>query len=92
MNIIKGERLITINAEADETYSIDYGTTYTVNILNHTDDVITVSEKASYPNDGTTSGCVKIAAGAFYNELTIHGRYLYITPAADGNISVVRTA
>lgn len=92
MTNIKGRHLITINAGANETYAVDYGSTYTVNICNHTGDILIVSDKADYPDEGTYSGCIKIAGDAFYNELTIPGRYLYITPAADGDITIVRTA
>ena len=92
MTNIKGQHLITITAEANETYAVDYGTTYTVNICNHTDDVLVVSDKADYPGDGTFSGCIKIAADAFYNALTVCGRYLFVTPSADGDITIVKTA
>lgn len=90
MTTIKGMRLITINAEANETYAVDYGTTYTASILNHTDDVIAVSDRPNYPDDGTAAGCIKIAAYAFLNNLTIPGRYLYITPTVDGEITLIR--
>ena len=92
MTTIHGESLLTISAEAGETYEIDYKADHTVCILNHTDDVLGVSDKPSYADDGTSANCVKIAANAFFNNLTIHGRYLYITPNAEGSITLVRAA
>ena len=92
MTTIHGESLLTITAEAGEIYEIDYKADHTVCILNHTDDVIAVSDRPSYYDDGTSANCIKIAANAFFNNLTIHGRYLYITPAEGGNITLVRAA
>lgn len=92
MTNIKGQRIVTINADANETYSIDYGATCTVNICNHTGNILVVSDRADYPDDGTASGCLKIAGDAFYNELIMFGGCLYLTPTADGDISIVRIA
>ena len=90
MTNIKGERLITISADANKTYIVDYGATYTVSILNHTDDAIIVSDRPNYPNDGVSAGCIKIAANAFFNNLTIPGPYLYITSIKSGDITIIR--
>lgn len=90
MTTVKGERLINISATADETYVIDYSTSFSVSIFNHTDGIVSVALREQYASGSTASGCIKIAAGAFGNNLKVPGSRLYLTPAASGDISVMR--
>ena len=92
MHTITGSNLITINAEAGESYCIEYESGYGVNILNQTDNVISVSPKADFAEDSISSECLKLTEDAFY--YGFHSKLsksLYIIPAGGGLISVVRT-
>ena len=89
---IKGTNLITINAESGEDYCIEYESGYNVNILNQTDNIITVSPCSDYNEDEYSSECLKLTEDAFYYDLCSRlESSLYITSAGDGLISVVRT-
>ncbi|MCH5211605.1 MAG: hypothetical protein J1G06_01180 [Oscillospiraceae bacterium] len=92
MNTIKGTNLITINAQARETYCIQYESGYSVNILNQTDGIISVAPKASYAENDTSSECMKLTEDAFYYDFCSRlDKNLYITSGGDGYISVIRT-
>ena len=92
MHTIKGSTTITINAEAGKTYCINYKSDYSVNILNQTDGIISVSAKADYAADETSSECMKLTENAFYyNFCSRLSDTLYITSEGDGLISVIRT-
>ena len=92
MTNIKGEHLITINAHAGESYCIDYGAGYFVNILNQTDGVISVSTVESYKADNDHSCCMKLIEDAFYYDLDSRlYSTLYISSAGDGYITLVRS-
>ena len=92
MNTITGTNLLTISAEAGETYCIDYKSDYSVNILNQTDGIISVSTQADYAEDTVSSECMKLTEDAFYyNFRSRLSDTLYITSEGDGLISVIRT-
>ena len=92
MNTITGTNLLTINAEAGVTYCIDYKSDYSVNILNQTDGIISVSTKADYASDETSSECMKLTEDAFYyNFRSRLSDLLYITSEGGGYIALVRT-
>lgn len=92
MNTITGSSLLTINAEAGETYCIEYETGYNVNILNQSSDIISVSTQPSYAEDETSSECLVLTEDAFYYDLCSRlSKRLYITASGNGYVSVVRT-
>ena len=92
MNTITGTNLLTISAEAGETYCIDYKSDYSVNILNQTDGIISVSTNADYAADETSSECMKLTEDAFYyNFRSRLSDHLYITSEGEGYIALVRT-
>ena len=89
---ITGSTTININAEAGETYCVDYKSDYSVNILNQTDGIISVSTKADYAEDEISSECMKLTEDAFYyNFRSRLSNCLYITSEGDGYIALVRT-
>ena len=92
MTNIKGERLITINAQYGETYCIQYESDYFVNILNQTDGVISVSPTAAYYEDENYSNCMKLIENAFYYDFCSKLNHtLFISSTGDGYITIVRT-
>ena len=92
MNTIKGSNLITINTEAGETYCIQYESGYSVNILNQTDGVISVSTKENYTENETSAECMKLTEDAFYyNFRSRLSDSLYITSDGEGYTTVIRT-
>ena len=92
MNTIKGTNLVTINAEVGETYCIEYESSFSVNILNQTDSIISVSTQTDYAEDGVSSECLKLVEDAFYyNFRSRLSDHLYITSEGDGYIALVRT-
>ncbi|MGM9937498.1 MAG: hypothetical protein ACI38A_09150 [Candidatus Ornithomonoglobus sp.] len=92
MNTIKGQKLISIHAVAGETYAIQYEAPHTLNIINQTDDVISVSDKQVIRDDGTAADCIMLAEGAFINGLKLSGSTAYITANGSGDIAIVRSA
>lgn len=92
MTQIKGQKILTIAASAGEVYAIKYEAPHTLNIINQTDGIISVSEQPTITDNGTVSDCVKLSDGAFVNGLKLDGNTVYITADGSGNISVIRSA
>lgn len=90
METIKGQKFLTISAEAGECYAIQYEAPRTINVINQTDDVISVSDKPVISDDGTAADCIRISDGAFVNGLKLDSNTAYITSDGSGDISVVR--
>ncbi len=92
MHTITGSNLITINAEAGESYRIEYESGYRVNILNQTDGVIAVSPKANFAEDSIFSDRLMLTDDAFYYGFDSKlSNSLYITSTGNGLVSVIRT-
>ncbi len=92
MKTIKGQKLLTISAAAGESYAIRYEAPHTLNIINQTDDIISIAKKPAVNDDGTASDCIRLSDGAFVNGLKLRGNIAYITAEGSGDISVVRSA
>ncbi|MGN0182419.1 MAG: hypothetical protein ACI4DP_08450 [Candidatus Ornithomonoglobus sp.] len=92
MTTIKGQKYFTINATAGETYCISFEAGYTVNIINQTDGILTISPTEAYEDDGITASCIKLESQSFLNGFTHFGSKLYLTAEESGSIAVVRAA
>lgn len=92
MTNIKGQKLLTIAAAAGERYAVCYETSHTFNIINQTDDVISISDRLLVSDDGTAADCIRLTDGAFINGLKLSGSTLYITADGSGDISIICSA
>lgn len=88
MTNIKGERILTVSVEADETYAINYDGVFMVNIINNTDGILTVSETEQYFDDGTAAKCLRLDAGMYFNRLRLQFGTLYITSEKAGDVLI----
>ena len=92
MNTIKGQKLLTITAVPGECYAICYEAPHTLNVINQTDDVISVSDRHTISDDGSAADCIRLAEGAFINGLKLGGNMAYITSNGGGDISIICSA
>lgn len=92
MNTIKGQTFLTITAVPGECYAICYEAPHTLNIINQTDDVISVSDKQVISSDGTAADCIRLVDGTFINGLKLSSSTAYITANGSGDICIIRSA
>ena len=90
MDTIRGARLLSLTVEAGQTYAISYESSFRVCILNHTDDVLYVHDTADIREDGCAKEALTVAANAFFNNLEIPNKILYITTLASGIVCLIR--
>lgn len=95
MTNIKGLDTMTLSVAASETYVIKYRSSDMVDVLNATDEDITVEtnvtqavKDAEDNSVGTTA--ITLPAGVACNNLELRFGTLTITPTASGSVVIVR--
>ena len=94
MTTIKGQKFLTVYAEANDIYEIEYvkKPTYGLNILNDTDGDIQISIDGDFASnaDETAGLYITLPSGAAANDLAVPFSTIYIKSAAAGNIVIER--
>lgn len=91
MTEIEGNALMTLTANAGETYCVQYNSNYIVDILNETDGEIYISSDGDFNETGDTANYLTIPAGNGYNNynhIYAFENKLYIKADTSGKICI----
>lgn len=81
---VTGKKYMTIQAEADNEYVIEYSAEQYVDIFNGTDSSIKIST-----DEIAADNYAVIPAGGAYNSLRLTGGKLHVAANSSGSISVI---
>ena len=92
---IKGTETMTLSVEADAVYHITYRSGDVVDILNSTEEDVSIEAKPAqdvFDSEGIVVGttAITLPSGVARNNLELDFGALTITPAASGNVVIVR--
>ena len=87
---ITGKRFTTINAAANETYTVTLSAgDRAIDMVNNTDDDILISETNNFTESASGSPYLTIPSGGGYNGLRPYKDTFYVKSAGSGTISLV---